>query len=64
MNAVAERLRKRNTPYGWASLAETAAVEIDRLEVDKAAISQTASDYLHEIERLKALVSTTEAILL
>lgn len=26
--------------------------EIERLKSDKAAISQTASDYLHEIERL------------
>jgi hypothetical protein len=27
--------------------------EIERLEIDKEAISQTASDYLHEIEQLR-----------
>ena len=34
MNPVAKRLRDRDTPYGWAALAETAAVEIDRLEAE------------------------------
>ena len=34
--------------HAWAI-----ADEIERLLADKAAISQTASDYLHEIERLK-----------
>lgn len=28
--------------------------KIERLQADKTAISQTASDYLHEIERLRA----------
>ena len=31
-------------------------LEIERLRADKAAISQTASDYLHKIEKLEALL--------
>ena len=30
------------------------AAEIEQLRADKTAISQTASDFLHEIERLRA----------
>jgi predicted nucleic acid-binding Zn-ribbon protein len=33
-------------------------VEIERLQSDKTAISQTASDYLHELEQLKAELVT------
>ena len=36
------------------SLITEMAHEIERLRDDKAAISTTASSYLHEIERLKA----------
>jgi hypothetical protein len=41
-------------------LCHEAADEIERLRADKAAISQTASDYLHEIERLKSQADNDE----
>jgi hypothetical protein len=38
----------------FALIIKVQAAEIGQLRADKAAISQTASDYLHEIGRLRA----------
>ena len=46
---------KRNTAS--VNLVE-ALKEIERLQADKTAISQTASDFLHEIERLRAALQS------
>jgi hypothetical protein len=55
MNDLARRLRDSDQIDVFGLRLE-AADEIERLQADKAAISQTASDYLHEILRLKAVV--------
>jgi hypothetical protein len=39
---------------------DKAANEIEKLRADKAAISQTASDYLHTIEQLRTQLATIE----
>lgn len=50
---IVEWLRREAELVALPRLAE-AASEIERLRADKAAISETASFYLHEITRLKA----------
>jgi hypothetical protein len=54
---IAKELRSFITDHEEATPRDIclvlAAAEIERLQADKAAISQTASDYLHEIERLQ-----------
>jgi hypothetical protein len=52
---IVEWLRKsQQLSVGMDGKLDEAADEIERLRADKAAISQTASDYLHEIEQLRA----------
>ena len=63
-----ERLRNENRKMN-ATIANDAIeifnkdTEIERLLADKAAISQTASDYLHEIERLQTQNAQLDAAL-
>jgi hypothetical protein len=45
------QLRAETDPY----IELRMEAEIERLRADKEAISQTASDYLHEIERLRGV---------
>ena len=54
---IVEWLREEATLVALDRLAE-AADEIERLQADKTAISQTASDFLHEIERLRAALQS------
>jgi hypothetical protein len=55
MTDLEERLRNEN--FLWTvpgALRKEAADEIDRLKADKTAISDTASFFLHENEKLRA----------
>ena len=54
---IVEWLREEARLVALDRLAE-AADEIERLQADKTAISQTASDFLHEIERLRAALQS------
>jgi len=58
-----ERLRHACTTMALQSLDKEKRLmaEIARLGADKALISQTASDYLHEIDRLRNYVIPTGA---
>ena len=52
---IINELRARNDDLSHraANVIQEMTAEIERLQADKTAISQTASDYLHEIERLR-----------
>jgi hypothetical protein len=63
MNSLVKRLRKSHAVNDgmFPELGE-AADEIERLETDKAEISKTASDLLHENEKLRAEKAALEKI--
>jgi hypothetical protein len=45
MTDIVERLRNRNTPYGWLELADKAAEEIERLRAALAALVADVEEY-------------------
>jgi hypothetical protein len=61
MTDIVDRIQEcvRESPL-WIETMIDAVAEIKKLQSDKAAISQTASDYLHTIEQLRAQLATTE----
>lgn len=63
MTDIVERLRDLNSIYPTDLLRKEAAEEIERLQADKARLSQMSSYRLHEIVRLQAEVEQLRMLL-